>query len=167
MIIWLLVGQSFGFALARGISVLVISCPCALGLATPVAIMVGNGMGAKHGIMFKTAVSLEETGKTQIIALDKTGTITSGKPQVTDMVPAEGISEEELLSIAYALEKKSEHPLAHAILQKQKRRRFMTILKLKTFWLLLEMGFLERLIKRRSMVETRDLLRNMQKFHYL
>ena len=134
MIIWLLVGQSFGFALARGISVLVISCPCALGLATPVAIMVGNGMGAKHGIMFKTAVSLEETGKTQIIALDKTGTITSGKPQVTDMVPVEGISEEELLSIAYALEKEeSEHPLAHAILQKQKRRRFMTILKLKTF----------------------------------
>ena len=116
MIIWLLVGQSFGFALARGISVLVISCPCALGLATPVAIMVGNGMGAKHGIMFKTAVSLEETGKTQIVALDKTGTITSGEPQVTDLVPADGVSEEELLKGAFALEQKSEHPLARAIL---------------------------------------------------
>ena len=133
MIIWLLVGQSFGFALARGISVLVISCPCALGLATPVAIMVGNGMGAKHGIMFKTAVSLEETGKTQIIALDKTGTITSGKPQVTDMVPVEGISEEELLSIAYALEKKSEHPLAHAILQKAEEAQILDNLEIKNF----------------------------------
>ena len=133
MIIWLLVGQSFGFALARGISVLVISCPCALGLATPVAIMVGNGMGAKHGIMFKTAVSLEETGKTQIIALDKTGTITSGKPQVTDMVPVEGISEEELLSIAYALEKKSEHPLAHAILQKAEEAQIHDNLEIKNF----------------------------------
>ena len=133
MIIWLLVGQSFGFALARGISVLVISCPCALGLATPVAIMVGNGMGAKHGIMFKTAVSLEETGKTQIIALDKTGTITSGKPQVTDMVPVEGISEEELLSIAYALEKKSEHPLAHAILQKVEEAQIHDNLEIKNF----------------------------------
>lgn len=133
MIIWLLVGQSFGFALARGISVLVISCPCALGLATPVAIMVGNGMGAKHGIMFKTAVSLEETGKTQIIALDKTGTITSGKPQVTDMVPVEGISEEELLSMAYALEKKSEHPLAHAILQKAKEAQVHDNLEIKNF----------------------------------
>ena len=133
MIIWLLVGQSFGFALARGISVLVISCPCALGLATPVAIMVGNGMGAKHGIMFKTAVSLEETGKTQIIALDKTGTITSGKPQVTDMVPVEGISEEELLSIAYALEKKSEHPLAHAILQKAEETQIHDNLEIKNF----------------------------------
>ncbi len=133
MIIWLLVGQSFGFALARGISVLVISCPCALGLATPVAIMVGNGMGAKHGIMFKTAVSLEETGKTQIIALDKTGTITSGKPQVTDMVPVEGISEEELLSMAYALEKKSEHPLAHAILQKAEEAQVHDNLEIKNF----------------------------------
>ena len=133
MIIWLLVGQSFGFALARGISVLVISCPCALGLATPVAIMVGNGMGARHGIMFKTAVSLEETGKTQIIALDKTGTITSGKPQVTDMVPVEGISEEELLSIAYALEKKSEHPLAHAILQKAEEAQIHDNLEIKNF----------------------------------
>ena len=133
MIIWLLVGQSFGFALARGISVLVISCPCALGLATPVAIMVGNGMGAKYGIMFKTAVSLEETGKTQIIALDKTGTITSGKPQVTDMVPVEGISEEELLSIAYALEKKSEHPLAHAILQKVEEAQIHDNLEIKNF----------------------------------
>ena len=111
-LVWLLAGQSFGFALARGISVLVISCPCALGLATPVAIMVGNGMGAKNGIMFKTAVSLEETGKTQIVALDKTGTITSGEPRVTDVIPAGGISEEELLICAFILEQKSEHPLA-------------------------------------------------------
>ena len=123
-------------------------------------------MGAKHGIMFKTAVSLEETGKTQIIALDKTGTITSGKPEVTDMVPVEGISEEELLSIAYALERRVNIRLLMQFYKKQKRRRFMTILKLKTFWRLREMGFLEKLIKRRSMVETRDLLRNMQKFHY-
>ncbi len=114
--IWLLAGQSIGFALARGISVLVISCPCALGLATPVAIMVGNGMGAKNGIMFKTAVSLEETGKMQIVALDKTGTITCGEPKVTDMLPCEGVSEEELLKVAYALEEKSEHPLAKAII---------------------------------------------------
>ncbi|MDM8125631.1 heavy metal translocating P-type ATPase [Mediterraneibacter glycyrrhizinilyticus] len=118
IIVWLIAGQTAGFALARGISVLVISCPCALGLATPVAIMVGNGMGAKNGIMFKTAVSLEETGKTQIVALDKTGTITSGEPRVTDMIPADGVTEEELLSWAYVLEKKSEHPLAHAILVK-------------------------------------------------
>ncbi len=113
---WLIAGQTVGFALARGISVLVISCPCALGLATPVAIMVGNGMGAKHGIMFKTAVSLEETGKTEIVALDKTGTITSGEPRVTDMLPAQGGSERELLELACALERKSEHPLAHAVL---------------------------------------------------
>ena len=132
-VVWILAGESVGFALARGISVLVISCPCALGLATPVAIMVGNGMGAKNGIMFKTAVSLEETGKTQIIALDKTGTITSGKPQVTDMVPVEGISEEELLSIAYALEKKSEHPLAHAILQKAEEAQIHDNLEIKNF----------------------------------
>ena len=105
ILVWLIAGQSVGFALARGISVLVISCPCALGLATPVAIMVGNGMGAKHGILFKTAVSLEETGKTEIVALDKTGTITEGMPKVTDMIPAGGISEEELLTYAYALEK--------------------------------------------------------------
>ena len=116
-IIWMIAGQSFGFALARGISVLVISCPCALGLATPVAIMVGNGVGAKHGILFKTAVSLEETGKVQIVALDKTGTITSGEPKVTDIIPANGYSEEELLTNACALEKKSEHPLAKAVLQ--------------------------------------------------
>ena len=115
-IVWMLAGQTFGYALARAISVLVISCPCALGLATPVAIMVGNGMGAKHGTMFKTAVSLEKTGKTQIVALDKTGTITSGEPQVTDLVPADGVSEEELLKGAFALEHKSEHPLARAIL---------------------------------------------------
>src|SRR5699024_2117899 len=121
-VVWLLAGQTIGFALARGISVLVISCPCALGLATPVAIMVGNGMGAKHGIMFKTAVSLEETGKTQIVALDKTGTITSGEPRVTDMIPAAGVTEEELLLNAYALEKKSEHPLAHAILVRAKEK---------------------------------------------
>ena len=118
MIVWLIAGETIGFALARGISVLVISCPCALGLATPVAIMVGNGMGAKNGIMFKTAVSLEETGKTQIVALDKTGTITSGEPRVTDMIPAEGVTEEELLLTACALEKKSEHPLARAVLLK-------------------------------------------------
>ena len=102
-IVWMLAGQTFGYALARAISVLVISCPCALGLATPVAIMVGNGMGAKHGIMFKTAVSLEETGKMQIVALDKTGTITSGEPKVTDIIPAEGVREEELLQMAFAL----------------------------------------------------------------
>ena len=115
---WLLAGETMAFALARGISVLVISCPCALGLATPVAIMVGNGMGAKNGILFKTAVSLEETGKIEIVALDKTGTITSGEPRVTDLVPEEGVSESELLSMAYALEKKSEHPLAKAVLLK-------------------------------------------------
>lgn len=120
--VWLLVGQSLGFALARGISVLVISCPCALGLATPVAIMVGNGMGARHGIMFKTAVSLEETGKMQIVALDKTGTITSGEPKVTDIIPAEGITEEELLKMAYALERKSEHPLARAVTELAQER---------------------------------------------
>ena len=108
--VWLLLGQTFGYALARGISVLVISCPCALGLATPVAIMVGNGMGAKNGILFKTAASLEETGKMDIVALDKTGTITSGEPKVTDILPAPGVSEEELLRLALALEQKSEHP---------------------------------------------------------
>ncbi|EET59176.1 copper-exporting ATPase [Marvinbryantia formatexigens DSM 14469] len=113
---WLLAGESVGFALARGISVLVISCPCALGLATPVAIMVGNGMGAKNGILFKTAVSLEETGRTEIVALDKTGTITRGEPQVTDLLPADGFTEEELLTLACALEQKSEHPLARAVL---------------------------------------------------
>ena len=118
LIVWLLAGQTVGFALARAISVLVISCPCALGLATPVAIMVGNGMGAKNGIMFKTAVSLEEAGKTQIVALDKTGTITSGEPKVTDMIPADGVTEQELLSYAYALEKKSEHPLDRAVIVK-------------------------------------------------
>ncbi|MCD7764306.1 MAG: heavy metal translocating P-type ATPase [Lachnospiraceae bacterium] len=116
MIVWLLVGQTVAFALARGISVLVISCPCALGLATPVAIMVGNGMGAKNGILFKTAVSLEEAGKVQIVALDKTGTITSGEPRVTDLCPADGVTEQELLTYAFALEQKSEHPLAKAIL---------------------------------------------------
>ena len=117
MLVCLLAGESVGFALARGISVLVISCPCALGLATPVAIMVGNGMGAKNGILFKTAVSLEETGKVQIVALDKTGTITNGEPVVTDMVPAEGVTEESLLALAASLEKRSEHPLAKAILK--------------------------------------------------
>ena len=117
-IVWLLIGQTFGYALARGISVLVISCPCALGLATPVAIMVGNGMGAKNGILFKTAASLEEAGKMDIVALDKTGTITSGEPKVTDIIPAEGVSEEKLLSLALALEQKSEHPLARAIMQR-------------------------------------------------
>ena len=112
--VWLLCGQSIGFALARGISVLVISCPCALGLATPVAIMVGNGLGAKNGILFKTAVSLEETGKTEIVALDKTGTITQGEPRVTDVLPAEGMTQGALLSLAAALEQRSEHPLARA-----------------------------------------------------
>ena len=116
-LIWLLIGHEFGYSLARGISVLVISCPCALGLATPVAIMVGNGMGARNGILFKTAVSLEEAGKVQIVALDKTGTITSGQPEVTDLLPADDISEQELLSLALALEKKSEHPLAGAVLK--------------------------------------------------
>lgn len=123
ILIWLITGQSVGFALARGISVLVISCPCALGLATPVAIMVGNGMGAKNGIMFKTAVSLEETGKMEIVALDKTGTITSGEPKVTDILPVKEVTEEELLQFAYTLEQKSEHPLARAILTEAEQRQ--------------------------------------------
>ena len=118
IIVWLIAGQSIGFALSRGIAVLVISCPCALGLATPVAIMVGNGMGAKNGIMFKTAVSLEEAGKMQIVALDKTGTITNGEPKVTDVLAADGFSEEELMQLAFSLEKKSEHPLAKAVLER-------------------------------------------------
>ena len=116
-VVWLLCGESFGYALGRGISVLVISCPCALGLATPVAIMVGNGVGAKNGILFKTAASLEATGKVDTVVLDKTGTVTSGEPRVTDILPAEGITEAELLSAAAALEKQSEHPLAKAILR--------------------------------------------------
>ena len=124
-IVWLIAGQSVGYALARGISVLVISCPCALGLATPVAIMVGNGMGAKNGILFKTAVSLEETGRVQIVALDKTGTITSGEPKVTDIYPADGENEESLLREAAILEQKSEHPLAKAILEKVKEKKWM------------------------------------------
>ena len=115
-LVWILAGQSFGYALARAISVLVISCPCALGLATPVAIMVGNGMGARNGILFKTAASLEETGKTEIVVLDKTGTITKGEPRVTDILPAEGVPEERLLTFAYSLEKNSEHPLAEAVI---------------------------------------------------
>ena len=121
---WLLAGESVGFALARGISVLVISCPCALGLATPVAIMVGNGVGAKHGILFKTAVSLEEAGKVDIVALDKTGTITNGQPKVTDILPVDGISEQELLETAFSLEKKSEHPLAKAIVEYGEEKNF-------------------------------------------
>ena len=124
MIGWLLAGESVGFALARGISVLVISCPCALGLATPVAIMVGNGVGAKHGILFKTAVSLEEAGKVDIVALDKTGTITNGQPKVTDILPVDGISEQELLETAFSLEKKSEHPLAKAIVEYGEEKNF-------------------------------------------
>ena len=115
-LVWLLLGREFGYALARGISVLVISCPCALGLATPVAIMVGNGLGARNGILFKTAASLEAAGRTQIVARDKTGTITSGEPRVTDILPAEGVSESELLTLAASLEQKSEHPLAKAVL---------------------------------------------------
>lgn len=131
--VWLIAGQTIGFALARGISVLVISCPCALGLATPVAIMVGNGMGAKNGIMFKTAVSLEETGKTQIVALDKTGTITNGEPRVTDMIPAAGVTEEELLAYAYALEKKSEHPLARAVITKAEKENAVCVREAEDF----------------------------------
>ncbi len=122
-IIWLLVGRSIGFALARGISVLVISCPCALGLATPVAIMVGSGLGAKNGILFKTAASLEETGRIDIVALDKTGTITAGEPRVTDVIPVDGVESDELLSLAYALEYKSEHPLARAVLKRAEEQK--------------------------------------------
>ena len=122
-LIWMLVGKGMAFSLARAISVLVISCPCALGLATPVAIMVGNGKGARNGILFKTASSLENAGRTQIIALDKTGTITSGEPKVTDLVPAEGVTEEKLLSYAGALEKKSEHPLAKAVIEETSARQ--------------------------------------------
>lgn len=121
-IVWLCVGETFGYALARGISVLVISCPCALGLATPVAIMVGNGKGAKNGILFKTAESLEQTGKVKIVVLDKTGTVTKGEPKVTDILPLNGFDETELLSLAYALEKKSEHPLAKAIVKEGESR---------------------------------------------
>lgn len=122
LLVWLLIGKPFGFALARAISVLVISCPCALGLATPVAIMVGNGVGAKHGVLFKTAVSLEEAGKVKIVALDKTGTITKGEPEVTGLYPVEGVTENELLNAAYALEAKSEHPLARAIVREAEKR---------------------------------------------
>ena len=125
-IVWLIVPKPFGYALSRAISVLVISCPCALGLATPVAIMVGNGKGAKNGILFKTAVSLEEAGKTQIVVLDKTGTITEGKPKVTDVIPV-GISENDLLQLAYSLEIKSEHPLAKAIVEKAKEMQISTL----------------------------------------
>ncbi len=127
MAVWLMAGQGIGFALARGISVLVISCPCALGLATPVAIMVGNGVGARNGILFKTAVSLEETGKTEIVALDKTGTITEGRPRVMDVIPAPGISQEELAQKAYSLELKSEHPLAKAIVEYGEEKGFFTV----------------------------------------
>ena len=122
LVVWLLIGKPFDFALARAISVLVISCPCALGLATPVAIMVGNGVGAKHGVLFKTAVSLEEAGKVKIVALDKTGTITKGEPEVTGLYPAGGVTEVELLAAAYALEAKSEHPLAHAVVAEAEKR---------------------------------------------
>ncbi len=123
ILVWLLAGESFGFALARGISVLVISCPCALGLATPVAIMVGNGVGAKQGILFKTAVSLENAGKAQIVALDKTGTITKGEPVVTDIVPSKDFDGKELLKLAYSLEEKSEHPLARAIIERGNKEK--------------------------------------------
>ena len=126
-IVWLILGQTVGYALARAISVLVISCPCALGLATPVAIMVGNGKGAKNGILFKTAVSLEETGKIQIVALDKTGTITSGSPKVTDIYPAEGVTDTVLLEAAVSLEQRSEHPLAKAILEESEKRSVQLI----------------------------------------
>lgn len=120
-IVWLLLGREFGYSLARGISVLVISCPCALGLATPVAVMVGNGLGAKNGILFKTAAALEETGRVSIVALDKTGTITAGEPMVTDMIPADGYDERSLMALAVTLEKKSEHPLAAAVLKKAEK----------------------------------------------
>ena len=133
VIVWLAFGESIGFALARGISVLVISCPCALGLATPVAIMVGNGVGAKNGILFKTAVSLEETGKIDIVALDKTGTITKGKPTVTDIIPNKTFRAEELLTYAYILEKKSEHPLAYAILKKAEEEKLHPEGEIKNF----------------------------------
>ena len=126
LVIWLAVGRDFGYALARAISVLVISCPCALGLATPVAIMVGNGVGARNGILFKTAASLESAGRTQIVALDKTGTVTTGEPNVTDILPAEGATGEELLTAAYALEQKSEHPLARAVVRAAKERGLRT-----------------------------------------
>ena len=127
VVVWLILGQTVGYALARAISVLVISCPCALGLATPVAIMVGNGKGAKNGILFKTAVSLEETGKIQIVALDKTGTITSGSPKVTDIYPAEGVTDTVLLEAAVSLEQRSEHPLAKAILEESEKRSVQLI----------------------------------------
>lgn len=126
ILVWLLVGREFSYALARGISVLVISCPCALGLATPVAIMVGNGLGARNGILFKTAVSLEETGRVDIVALDKTGTITTGEPKVTDISPADGWSEEELLALAGTAEQHSEHPLARAVMEEVKSRNIGT-----------------------------------------
>ena len=126
ILVWLLVGREFSYALARGVSVLVISCPCALGLATPVAIMVGNGLGARNGILFKTAVSLEETGRVDIVALDKTGTITTGEPKVTDISPADGWSEEELLALAGTAEQHSEHPLARAVMEKVKSRNIST-----------------------------------------
>lgn len=132
IIVWLLTGKSAGFAIARGISVLVISCPCALGLATPVAIMVGNGKGARNGILFKNATAIEETGKLKIVALDKTGTITEGKPVVTGIYPAKGIAEEELLHIAGSLEYNSEHPLAGAVNQEIEKRK-ITISPVKNF----------------------------------
>jgi len=124
-VIWMLVGQTVGYALARAISVLVISCPCALGLATPVAIMVGNGVGAKHGILFKTAASLESAGRVEIVALDKTGTITQGEPEVTDLLPAPGVTEDELLRLANALEQRSEHPLARAVVRRAGENYFL------------------------------------------
>ena len=139
ILVWLLVGQTVGFALARGISVLVISCPCALGLATPVAIMVGNGIGARRGILFKTAVSLEATGKVQIAALDKTGTITKGDPKVTDVIPVQGISEDELMTYAYSLEAMSEHPLAKAVVAAAEERGLET-LDISDFKILLGSG---------------------------
>jgi Cu2+-exporting ATPase len=121
--VWLAVGQTFVFALARGISVLVISCPCALGLATPVAIMVGSGMGAKNGVLFKTAASLESAGKAEVVALDKTGTITAGEPEVTDVLPADGVKSGELMDLAAALESRSEHPLAKAVMRRSEEGR--------------------------------------------
>ena len=161
-VVWMLAGETFGFAIARAISVLVISCPCALGLATPVAIMVGSGMGAKHGVLFKTAVSLEEAGKTQIIALDKTGTITSGKPQVTDIYPIAEIDEKELLSYAYSLEVKSEHPLAHAIVEKAKEEKIFAK-KIKEFTIMPGNGLKAKLGEKTLYGGNRNFVENMLK----
>ena len=157
LVIWLLVGADAGFALARSICVLVVSCPCALGLATPVAIMVGNGLGAKNGILFKTAQSLQETGSMQIIALDKTGTITSGEPKVTDLLPADGVSEEQLVTLAAALEAGSEHPLASKSTETAGASRDASSLVVKDFLALPGNGL-------QGMVDGRKMIAGSAKF---